>query len=109
MYNAQLDAVHDVLEKASEKEEEEEEEEEFDPKKMLKQESVKEGKESEGTPLVTVRHIENSFETTRPSLSSQELSRFDRIYESFVEKGGGGKGGGQGATLEFDEKRVSLA
>jgi peroxin-1 len=36
------------------------------------------------TPVIEMRHLRQSLQSTRPSVSPQERARFDRIYSAFV-------------------------
>ena len=106
LYNAQLEAVHEVLERGEEGGGEGEE--------------VEGGGEGRDRAVVKVEHVKKAFDTTRPSLSAKELQRFEAIYESFLSgRGKGGKKGkgegkgkgkeGQELLWKTKEKRVTLA
>ena len=67
LYNAQLNAVHDVLDGEG-------------------------GESSQAVPRVTQGNIRAAFGSTRPSLSASELQRLQNVYSNFKRSGEGGKG-----------------
>ena len=92
---AQLAAAHEVL-------------------ASLQHEQEGGGKEEEGKKrhagaavVVHQRHIEEALRTARPSVSSNERTRLEMIYEQFTE--GGAAGGGGGGEDEFDAHTESVA